>query len=172
MLAAFLMCAQGSAPVANACGLAGGTPWGPNVAEAGDYVNTTYAHHGMAGTDLPAMDTGVVWKAGGTAEVTWQIRNNHGGGYQVCAHDSHHMMLIWVDAVPSLPYWGGPHRSLFSEDSAGVRTRPASHRVPERFSVPSHWYLPQRRHDASWLHVVNDAHATHMAWTTLPSWTQ
>eukprot|EP00051_Salpingoeca_urceolata_P026302 m.476804 g.476804 ORF g.476804 m.476804 type:complete len:369 (+) comp20661_c0_seq1:1385-2491(+) len=74
--------APGSAPVANACGLAGGTPWGADVSEAGDYVNTTYAHHGMKGTDLPAMDTGVVWKRGTQAEVTWQIRNNHGGGYQ------------------------------------------------------------------------------------------
>lgn len=74
--------APGSAPVANACGLAGGTPWGQDVAEAGDYVNTSFAHHGMAGTDLPPMDTGVVWNIGGTAEVTWQIRNNHGGGYQ------------------------------------------------------------------------------------------
>eukprot|EP00041_Stephanoeca_diplocostata_P012818 m.215583 g.215583 ORF g.215583 m.215583 type:complete len:367 (+) comp19104_c0_seq1:91-1191(+) len=74
--------APGNAPVANACGLAGGTPWGPNVGEAGDYVNTTFAHHGMKGTDLPPMDTGVVWKIGGQAEVTWQIRNNHGGGYQ------------------------------------------------------------------------------------------
>lgn len=74
--------APGSAPIANACGLAGGTPWGQNVAEAGDYVNTTYAHHGMSGTDLPPMPTGVVWKRGGTAEVTWSMRNNHGGGYQ------------------------------------------------------------------------------------------
>eukprot|EP00039_Didymoeca_costata_P018358 m.333142 g.333142 ORF g.333142 m.333142 type:complete len:370 (+) comp17080_c0_seq1:62-1171(+) len=74
--------APGSAPVADACGLAGGTPWGPNVAEAGDYVNTTYAHHGMYGTTLPKMPTGTVWKRGGQAEVVWSIRNNHGGGYQ------------------------------------------------------------------------------------------
>lgn len=74
--------APGSAPVAGACGLAGGTPWGPNVAEAGDYVNTTYAHHGTNGTDLPPMPTGTVWQRGGTAEVAWNVRNNHGGGYQ------------------------------------------------------------------------------------------
>lgn len=41
--------APGSAPVAGACGLAGGTPWGLNVSEAGDYVNTVYASHGMNG---------------------------------------------------------------------------------------------------------------------------
>lgn len=74
--------APGSAPVANACGLAGGTPWGPNVPEEGVYVNTSYAHHGMKGTDLPKMPTGVTWKIGGEATVSFNIRNNHGGGYQ------------------------------------------------------------------------------------------
>jgi len=76
--------APGSAPVANACGLAGGTPWGPNVAEEGLYVNTTFAHHGMAGTDLKPLPgyTAPEWTLGGTAEVSWQVRNNHGGGYQ------------------------------------------------------------------------------------------
>jgi len=33
-------------------------------------------------TDLPKMPTGTVWTIGGTAEVTWSVRNNHGGGYQ------------------------------------------------------------------------------------------
>eukprot|EP00658_Telonema_sp_P-2_P000560 TRINITY_DN10210_c0_g1_i2.p1 TRINITY_DN10210_c0_g1~~TRINITY_DN10210_c0_g1_i2.p1 ORF type:complete len:147 (+),score=21.48 TRINITY_DN10210_c0_g1_i2:405-845(+) len=36
----------------------------------------------MKGSDLPAMPTGTEWKIGGIAEVTWQVRNNHGGGYQ------------------------------------------------------------------------------------------
>lgn len=74
--------APGSAPVGDVCGYAGGTPWGANVGEAGFYTNTTYTHHGMKGSELPPMDTGVVWAIGGEAEVTWQIRNNHGGGYQ------------------------------------------------------------------------------------------
>ena len=51
------------------------------VGEAGDYTNTTYAHHGTRGSTLPHMDTGVVWTIGKTAEVTWQVLNNHGGGY-------------------------------------------------------------------------------------------
>ena len=34
--------APGSAPTANACGLAGGTPWGQEVGEAGDYTNTSF----------------------------------------------------------------------------------------------------------------------------------
>jgi hypothetical protein len=51
------------------------------VGEAGDYTNTTYAHHGTRGSTLPHMDTGVVWTLGKTAQVTWQVLNNHGGGY-------------------------------------------------------------------------------------------
>jgi hypothetical protein len=30
----------------------------------------------MNGTDLPALPTGVQWKAGGTAEVTWNVKFN------------------------------------------------------------------------------------------------
>ena len=63
------------------CGLAGGTPWGADALEAGDYVNTTYAHHGTRGSTLPKMPTGTVWKIGGEAPVSWNVRNNHGGGY-------------------------------------------------------------------------------------------
>ena len=74
--------APGTAPVANACGLAGGTPWPQEVSEAGDYTNTTYAHHGMSGTQLKPLDSGAKWKIGGVAEVTWQLENHHGGGYQ------------------------------------------------------------------------------------------
>ena len=74
--------APGTAPVADACGLAGGTPWPQEVSEAGDYTTTAYAHHGMKGTDLRPLPTGVKWKVGGVAEVTWQIENHHGGGYQ------------------------------------------------------------------------------------------
>jgi len=81
--------APGSAPVGDACGLAGGTPWLPEVGEAGDYTATKYAHHGMNGTTLPPMDTGVVWTVGSQVEVTWQVENNHGGGYsyRLCPAD-------------------------------------------------------------------------------------
>ena len=73
--------APGLAPVADACGLAGGTPWSKNVSEEGKYINTSFAHHGMKGSELPPMETGVSWTIGGEAEVSWQVRNNHGGGY-------------------------------------------------------------------------------------------
>ena len=73
--------APGHAPVASACGLAGGTPWSKPVAEEGVYQTTPHAHHGMNGSDLPEMPTGVVWERSvGEAVVAWQIRYNHGGG--------------------------------------------------------------------------------------------
>ena len=81
--------APGTAPVADACGLAGGTPWAQDVSEAGVYTTTTFAHHGMNGTKLAPLETGVKWKLGGVAEVSWQLENHHGGGYQyrLCAAD-------------------------------------------------------------------------------------
>lgn len=47
-------------------------------------INTTFAHHGTRGSSLgPLPDyTPPKWTIGGQAMVTWQIRNNHGGGYQ------------------------------------------------------------------------------------------
>jgi len=74
--------APGSAPVMDACGLAGGTPWRKNVSEWGDYVPTKYAKHGDYGSKLPELPSNTVWKIGGEAEVIWQITANHGGGYQ------------------------------------------------------------------------------------------
>ena len=72
----------GSAPVVDACGLAGGTPWSANVSEWGDYVTTPYAKHGAKGSELkPLGAPATIWRRGGTAEVTWQVVANHGGGY-------------------------------------------------------------------------------------------
>jgi len=81
--------APGTAPVADACGLAGGTPWPQEVSEAGDYTPTKFAHHGMNGSKLAPLPTGLKWKIGGVAEVTWQIENHHGGGYsyRLCPAD-------------------------------------------------------------------------------------
>lgn len=73
--------APGHAPVADPCGLAGGAPTGGDGPEEGEYVNTTNAQHGMRGTQLPPLPTGVKWKIGSTAEVSWNILYNHGGGY-------------------------------------------------------------------------------------------
>jgi len=81
--------APGFAPVADACGLAGGTPWGGDAPEEGQYVNTTHAYHGMKGTDLKPLETGTIWKAGGEAEVVFAVKFNHGGGYayRLCPAD-------------------------------------------------------------------------------------
>jgi len=81
--------APGFAPVADACGLAGGTPWPDPAPEEGVYATTPNAKHGMRGIDLPEMPTGTVWKAGGEATVVWQTRFNHGGGYsyRLCPFD-------------------------------------------------------------------------------------
>ena len=77
--------APGSAPVGDACGFAGGTPWGGNAPEEGIYTNTSFAHHGMRGTTLPPLPSHAapppVWHIGGEVEVAWNVRNNHGGGY-------------------------------------------------------------------------------------------
>ena len=77
--------APGNAPVNDACGIAGGSPSRQNGAEAGDYVKTTYAQHGDFGTKtlmqpIPGLKA-PIYKRGGTAVVSWTIRNNHGGGY-------------------------------------------------------------------------------------------
>lgn len=74
--------APGSAPVVDACGLAGGTPWQQNVSEWGDYVPTPGVEHGHVGSTLPERYLGVQWALGGEAEVAWQTSANHGGGYQ------------------------------------------------------------------------------------------
>merc|ERR1712070_1027937 len=82
--------APGTAPVGDACGFAGGTPWPEDVGEAGVYTETVYSHHGMKGSTLKSLnETEVTWTIGGQAEVTIQIENNHGGGYhyRLCAAD-------------------------------------------------------------------------------------
>lgn len=73
--------APGSAAVVDACGLAGGTPWGKNVSEWGWYVPTKFAQHGDHGSKLPPQPSGRVWKVGSIVEAIWQITANHGGGY-------------------------------------------------------------------------------------------
>ena len=46
-------------------------------------TKTKFAQHGDVGTqvlkEIPGYEP-PAYKAGGTAEVTWQVRNNHGGG--------------------------------------------------------------------------------------------
>jgi hypothetical protein len=73
--------APGSAPVFDACGRAGGGP--VPTAGHGEYIDTAFAKFGDLGSKLPKLDSGVVWKVGATVETIWNVRANHGGGYQV-----------------------------------------------------------------------------------------
>ena len=76
--------APGAAPVNDACGLAGGSYSSKPGAEAGFYVQTKFAKHGDVGTKtlkpIPGY-TPPTYTRAGTAEVTWSVRTNHGGGY-------------------------------------------------------------------------------------------
>lgn len=59
------------------CGLAGGTPWYEPSPEEGRYYNTSFAYHGMKGTELKPLPRDVyqpeMWKIGSTAEVSWNV---------------------------------------------------------------------------------------------------
>ena len=72
--------APGSAPVYDSCGRAGGGPH--PTGGHGEYINTSNAQFGDMGSNLPYLDSGVVWEAGSTVETMWSVRANHGGGFQ------------------------------------------------------------------------------------------
>jgi len=72
----------GASPVIDPCGTAGGILPGQGQGSAGaSYTDTKNAKHGDLGSKLPAMDTGVVWKAGTAVNVSWNLKAWHGGGY-------------------------------------------------------------------------------------------
>jgi hypothetical protein len=75
--------APGMAPVADPCGMAGGTD--PKNGHGGDAVFTTtsYAKMGDLGSKvLPYAPSGTKWMVGEGVEVGFGITYNHGGGYQ------------------------------------------------------------------------------------------
>jgi len=83
----------GSAPVADACGIAGGTVpkfAGPgHTYFPGEVVNGTKISLGDHGSKvLPPGPPGATWKIGSAVEVKWGLRFNHGGGYQVGATEA------------------------------------------------------------------------------------
>eukprot|EP00656_Telonema_subtile_P001283 TRINITY_DN10590_c0_g4_i1.p1 TRINITY_DN10590_c0_g4~~TRINITY_DN10590_c0_g4_i1.p1 ORF type:complete len:434 (+),score=70.86 TRINITY_DN10590_c0_g4_i1:45-1346(+) len=74
--------APGSAPVIDACGMAGGRFPGQGTGGAGaQYQNTSLAKRGDQGSHLPAMPPQATWKVGASYEVSWTVAANHGGGY-------------------------------------------------------------------------------------------
>ena len=71
--------AAGAAPVFDPCGRAGGGP--APTGGHGEYVNTTFAKFGDLGSLLPYSHA-AVWRASSVVETIWNVRANHGGGYQ------------------------------------------------------------------------------------------
>eukprot|EP01043_Picozoa_sp_COSAG02_P072107 COSAG02_NODE_13451_length_1392_cov_1.413447_1_plen_297_part_10 len=149
--------APGAAPVADVCGLAGGTPWAPEVGNAGDYTTTKFAHHGMNGSLLPKMDTGVRWELGKTAEVTWQVLNNHGGGVSgATSRDIRDpsglsgawltlRACVWLECVavlvPALPSDAKTDGGVLSSPPVVLRARRALSRRPKCESTSSQWHI-------------------------------
>lgn len=73
--------APGTAPVTDACGMAGGSPH-PVLPDAAVFTETKFAKQGDLGSKVLKPTTSVTrWTAGSTVEVVWGIRYNHGGGY-------------------------------------------------------------------------------------------
>lgn len=72
--------APGRAPVADACGMAGGNTF--EVFNAGAYNATRYAKQGDLGTKVLAKrPSGTVWRRGDAVKTRWQQTAWHGGGY-------------------------------------------------------------------------------------------
>lgn len=74
----------GSAPVIDACGIAGGRIPGQGSGSYGAvYQNTTHAKQGDRGSLLPHFPSSIEWTAGDTVEVAWTLQANHGGSYTI-----------------------------------------------------------------------------------------
>jgi hypothetical protein len=74
--------APGTAPVLDACGVAGGRRPGQGDGGAGAaYANTSNARLADLGSKLPARPSGTVWAAGAVVEVAFTTSAFHGGGY-------------------------------------------------------------------------------------------
>eukprot|EP00939_MAST-03C_sp_MAST-3C-sp1_P000416 g416.t1 len=74
--------APGSAPVIDACGVAGGRFRGQGTGGAGaQFQNSSLAKQYDLGSELPAMLPQAAWKIGDAVEVGWTVQANHGGGY-------------------------------------------------------------------------------------------
>ena len=80
--------APGSAPVFDACGMAGGSPVPVSNAAVGvRFMNTSHASQGDKGSlVLPVASSATIWTAGALAEVSWTVRTNHGGDVRASAH--------------------------------------------------------------------------------------
>jgi len=109
----------GLAPVSDPCGMAGGSPVA--VYNGGEYVQTKYAKQGDLGSSvLKPRPTGITWKAGGLANVSWYIAFNHGGGYRyrLCPKTEELSEACFADH--QLDFASKEHIVLFKDGPAAI----------------------------------------------------
>lgn len=128
--------APGSAPVHDACGMAGGVLPGQSPAAAGgNYATTVHAKRGDAGSKLPKRPTGITWHAGEVVNVSWVQKAWHGGGYQyrLCPADGElsercfqNHPVPFADGSSMLRWAGkGGEELVFNATDVSVGTLPA-----------------------------------------------
>lgn len=116
------------------------------------YVNTSLSKQGDLGSkSLPPAETETVWTIGETAEVSWAIEANHGGGYQYRLCPADHELTeecffkTPLDFVGSQQLrWGGPDGTVEDINGTYVKdgTLPegstwAMNPIPDKGSDPS-----------------------------------
>ena len=115
------------------------------------------------------------WKIGGTAEVSWNVWANHGGGCE-CRNSKLFLCraFLWLRHIlrgiivtcaigrflSALPRCRANHGRLFPTAPVRLRAGQAAACSPERFAHPgAQACFRQHRHLPSFLHVVTDANS-------------
>ena len=109
--------APGSAPVFDACGMAGGSPVPVSNAAVGvRFMNTSHASQGDKGSVVlpPVAPSATVWTAGALAEVSWTVRTNHGGYVRASAHSRCLICSFCIVIVLALKHMNRPLLTLFA----------------------------------------------------------
>ena len=115
----------GLAPVADACGMAGGSA--APMFNGAEYTPTIYGKQGDLGSYiLKPRPTGIVWKRGGTVNVSWYIAFNHGGGYKyrVCPADEQLTEACFQRPENQLDFASDEHVVLFDAKAGGAKRIP------------------------------------------------
>lgn len=106
--------APGSAPVLDACGVAGGF-WKNNEGPGG---HPPPGHNwGDKGSKLPPVSQ-AMWKAASVVEVSWAIAANHGGGYQYRLCPKSEMLSEECFQRLPLPFAGNTQKLILSNGSS------------------------------------------------------
>jgi len=112
----------GLSPVTDACGMAGGNPY--PMYNGAEYTPTPFAKQGDLGSFvLKPRDTGVQWKAGSVANVSWYIAFNHGGGYKyrLCPKNMQLSEACFQRPEHQLEFASDEHVVLFEEPEGAKR---------------------------------------------------